>query len=655
MLFIVLLVTPKARLYVHRAIATIPIQRSYYFPTRVRLLAAAVVLIVLAFIPQLVGGYLGIWSQAMTSMILFFSLGVLVRLSGQISLCQYAFAAVGAAGMGHFAGNLHMPWLFALLLSGLIAVPVGAIISIPAIRLSGVFLALATLGFGILLEQMFYQLGIMFGPTDQGIATPRPDITIGGWFLGSDVGFYYVLLIAAVVTAIIVLAIQHSRMGRLLRGLGDSPVALETLGATTNTTKVMIFCISAFLAAISGALLASSLNYATGTPFSSFGSLQLLSVVVIVTIGDPWYAVIAALSVAIPAAYIHVGNIANYMGLFFGLGAVGFAYAYQTGRIATTPPRLRRAGDRLNILLGGNQRAEVTEVPPPSPRRFTAASPQGQQVLLDFTASGHKLKVRDLIVRYGGVTAVNQISLAAPVGGITGLIGPNGAGKTSTFNACCGLLRPSDGQIYFKDRDISTLGVSGRARLGVGRTFQKVDLFNSLTVLENVALGKEAGLAGGTPLRQISGRHGDRESIDVAVTDAIELTGIGHLSHLQAGLLPIGQRRLVELARTLAGSFEMLLLDEPSSGLDSSETERFGQIVAHIVRERGIGVLLVEHDMSLVDEVCQRVYVMDFGQIIFEGTVDEMRDSPVVRAAYLGVSTPDVESAEVAVASLKTT
>lgn len=652
MLFVVLVVTPKARLFVHRGITTLPVQRSYYFPIRVRLLAAAVVLVVFALIPQMVGGYLGIWSQALTAMILFFSLGVLVRLSGQISLCQYAFAAVGAAGMGHFAGNLHIPWLLALLLSGLIAVPVGALIAIPAIRLSGIFLALATLGFGILLEQLCYQLGIMFGPTENGIATPRPDVTIGGWFLGSDVGFYYVLLIAVVITAIIVLAVHYGRMGRLLRGLGDSAVALETLGATTNTTKVMIFCVSAFLAAISGALLASTLNYAFGGAFSSFGSLELLAVVVIVVIGDPWYAVVAAISVAIPAAYIHLGNISEYIGLFFGVGAATFAYGYQTGRIATTPRALRRAGDRLNVLLGGKPKANVTGEKFHGPHR----SPSKEQPREVFEISGgpvHVLEVRDLTVKYGGVTAVEHVDLTVPVAAITGLIGPNGAGKTSTFNACCGLIRPSGGRIYFKDRDISNLGVSGRARLGIGRTFQKVELFNSLTVLENVALGREARLAGGSPLRQISGRHSDRETVDTAVDDAIELTGIRDLSHLQAGLLPIGQRRLVELARTLAGSFEMLLLDEPSSGLDSTETGRFGQVVEQVVRERGIGVLLVEHDMSLVEKVCQNVYVMDFGRIVFEGTVDEMLNSPVVRAAYLGASTSAIESAQVAVAGVE--
>jgi ABC-type branched-subunit amino acid transport system ATPase component/branched-subunit amino acid ABC-type transport system permease component len=647
MLFVVLVVTPKGRLYVHRSITTLPKQTSYYFPTRVRLLAAAVVLVFFVLVPQFVGTYLGVWSQLLTSVILFFSLGVLVRLSGQISLCQYAFAAVGAAGMGHFAGNLHVPWLIALLLSGLIAIPVGAIIAIPAIRLSGIFLALATLGFGILLEQMFYQLAVMFGPTDNGIATPRPDVTIFGWNLGSDTGFYYVLLIAAVLTAVVVLAIHYGRMGRLLRGLGDSPVALETLGARANTTRVMIFCLSAFMAAISGALLASTLEFAYGSAFSSFGSLQLLAVVVIVVIGDPWYAVVAALTTVIPTAYIHLGNIGDYMGLLFGVGAATFAYGYQTGRIATTPRALRRAGDRLNVVLGGRPKADVASGSTSIPRRATSEA-RPRQVLQSASGTG-VLEVRDLTVRYGGVVAVDHVSLTVPSASITGLIGPNGAGKTSTFNACCGLLKPSTGRVLFKDRDISKLGPSGRARLGIGRTFQKVELFNSLTVLENVALGQEAKLAGSDPIRQISGRRGDREVIDVAVREAIELTGIGDLGHLQAGLLPIGQRRLVELARTLAGSFEMLLLDEPSSGLDSNETERFGEIVGHVVRERGVGVLLVEHDMSLVDEVCHRVYVMDFGKLIFEGTVDEMRDSPVVRAAYLGVSSSDVESAGVAV------
>jgi ABC-type branched-subunit amino acid transport system ATPase component len=185
-------------------------------------------------------------------------------------------------------------------------------------------------------------------------------------------------------------------------------------------------------------------------------------------------------------------------------------------------------------------------------------------------------------------------------------------------------------------RDVTSHGPAGRSRFGLGRSFQRVELFSSLTVRENVALGREASLAGANPVRQLVSGASQRATVRKAVEDAMELTGIRPLADLQAGLLPTGQRRMVELARVLAGPFDMLLLDEPSSGLDAAETRRFGDILTGAVGDRGLGILLVEHDMALVRQVCQNIYVLDFGQLIFEGTAAEMLASPVVRSAYLG-------------------
>jgi ABC-type branched-subunit amino acid transport system ATPase component len=241
-----------------------------------------------------------------------------------------------------------------------------------------------------------------------------------------------------------------------------------------------------------------------------------------------------------------------------------------------------------------------------------------------------------LRVAFGGLVAVDDVSLDAPLGRITGLIGPNGAGKTTTFNACTGVVRPDRGTVLFDGADITASSPQARARRGIGRTFQRMELFDSLTVAENVALGREAGLAGSNPLRQLVAPRHDRTAVERAAADALELCGIGSLAERAAGSLSTGQRRLVELARILAGSFRLLLLDEPSSGLDVDETQRFGDILATTVAERGLGILLVEHDMSLVMRVCEHLYVLDFGELVFEGTPAEVRDSPVVRAAYLG-------------------
>jgi ABC-type branched-subunit amino acid transport system ATPase component len=246
------------------------------------------------------------------------------------------------------------------------------------------------------------------------------------------------------------------------------------------------------------------------------------------------------------------------------------------------------------------------------------------------------LELSSLTVAYGGNVAVSSISLTAPVGRITGLIGPNGAGKTTTFNACSGLLRPSAGTVHLFGVDVTRRTPPARARMGLGRTFQRVEVCNAMTVRTNVALGCEARLVGRNPLRQVLASAAQRRAIETATDDALDTCGIGALAGALVASLSTGQRRLVELARALAGGFRLLMLDEPSSGLDSDESGRFGRLLETIVRERQIGILLVEHDMSLVMGICQYLYVLDFGQLIFDGTAAETQTSPVVRAAYLG-------------------
>jgi ABC-type branched-subunit amino acid transport system ATPase component len=246
------------------------------------------------------------------------------------------------------------------------------------------------------------------------------------------------------------------------------------------------------------------------------------------------------------------------------------------------------------------------------------------------------LSVSDLSVRFGGIHAVEGVSLDAPAGRLTALIGPNGAGKTTTFNALCGLNKPSAGLIDFFGDDISRLSPPARAQRGLGRTFQRMELFDSLSVRDNIGLGREAGLAGSNPLHHLLTRRVERAAVRDAVEEAVELCGLAPLADRRAGALSTGQRRLVELARAIAGNFTILLLDEPSSGLDGTETKRFGEILREIIVRRGTGILLVEHDMSLVMEVCDYIYVIDFGRPIFEGTPPEVRMSEIVRAAYLG-------------------
>ena len=248
------------------------------------------------------------------------------------------------------------------------------------------------------------------------------------------------------------------------------------------------------------------------------------------------------------------------------------------------------------------------------------------------------LVAESLVVQYGGLVAVDGVTLAAPAGRITGLIGPNGAGKTSIFNAFSGLLRPALGRVLFDGEDVTRLPLPRRAQRGLGRTFQRIELFDSLPVRDNVALGREGQLAASSPWRQVVARRTDRREVALATDEALEICGLGPVADRPAGTLSTGTRRLVELARVLASGARMLLLDEPSSGLDDTDSARFGEILRGVVADRAVGVLLVEHHMGLVLDVCDYLYVLDFGRLLFEGTAAEAVASDEVRAAYLGTA-----------------
>ena len=631
-LFIVLLVMPRRRLAVpFRITAQRP---QWHAPIRVQAVAGIITIAAACFVPSLVGFKLLDWTEALAYVVLFLSLGILVRTSGQVSLGQLSFAAVGAAAFSHLTVGAGIPWLPALILAGLITVPVGLVFAIPAIRLGGIYLALATFGFALVLQNMFYSsTSLMFGTS--GISMPRPHLS---WLdLSSDKGFFYVVLAATAVVTILLVAIDRTRLGRLLRGLSDSPLALATNGTDTNVTRMLVFAISAFLAGIAGAFIGINTQLVDGSVFDPLSSLTMITLILIVVGGAPWYAIMAAASFIVIPAYIPGGNVTYYLQMLFGASAVLVAI----NGMPPTPLWLRQVADRLG---GVKQPARSGAVPGPVAAGHERTASAEQVQLAQRTVEPGELVVEDITVRFGGLVAVNNFSLRAATGRITGLIGPNGAGKTTTFNACSGIVRPTAGKVLLDGRDVTRCSISRRARLGLGRTFQQMELFDGLSVAENVAIGGEAALAGANPIRQLISRRSEHGAVREAVADALALCGIEDLAEQLAGSLSTGQRRLVELARCLAGSYRILLLDEPSSGLDHHESDEFGRILERVVAERGVGILLVEHDMSLVMGICEYIHVLDFGVPIFEGSPAEVLESTVVQHAYLGE--PDAALAE---------
>ena len=441
-LFLVLVFTPRSKLADRRVRRPRPVA-VYAAPARVQLAGAVVLGAVLLLIPHLVNaGQLPFWSDALTQVVLFLSLGLLVRTSGQVSLCQAAFAAIGATTMGHLTAGFGLPWGAALLLAGLAAVPIGALIAVPAIRLPGVFLALATFGFGVTMEQMGYPLWLMFGSSSLGQAVNRPSFAQG------DIAYYYLMLAFAVLAGLLVVWLVRSRLGRLLRGMADSPVALATHGTSVMVTRVLVFCVAAFLAAVSGALFGGVVHTVTSADFTSFSSLTLLALLVIMPGREPWYAFGAGFALVVLPSWISTGaTVGDWLNVAFGLAAVQVALGF-----APRNDRLHKFLDRI-----GGRRPAVTRQPAPmapaaapaaavtEPAPPAAAAEVRVPPAVNAGANGGVpaapaagLDLAHVTVRYGGHVAVNDVSLSAPVGRITGLIGPNGPARPR-----CSTWRPA--------------------------------------------------------------------------------------------------------------------------------------------------------------------------------------------------------------------
>jgi len=318
-LLAVMLIAPR-RLAQRPAPARLPAS-TRQLPLPVRTAGTVAVIGLAAAVPAIVGSRLPLYSSGAAYVVLFVSLALLVRTSGQTSLCHAGFAAVGASSFSHFAHGVGLPWVLALVAAGLVAVPVGALVAIPAIRLSGIYLALATFGFGVLLQQLGYRLQIMFGRSGP-LPVPRP----AGF--DTDTAFYYVVLTVAVLSCALVAALSRQRLGRLLRALADSPLALTAQGVDVNVTRVLVFCVSAFLAAVAGALLAALSGSVDVAPFDPFQSLLYLAVLAVAGSGQFRAPVIAAALLAVVPAYLAGSDtVATYEPVAFGVGAVAVALA----------------------------------------------------------------------------------------------------------------------------------------------------------------------------------------------------------------------------------------------------------------------------------------------------------------------------------------
>jgi len=344
LLFVLLLVIPRGRLTeAGRLERRSTAQRSSVDP-RLRLAGLAFGGALLLAVPALVGARLPVYTAAMAGVVLFLSLGLLVRTSGQLSLCQVGFQAIGAAAFAHLATGAGLPWALAVLLGALVTVPVGAVIAIPAIRLAPLYLALATFGFAILLAQVVYTSSFMFG-AGGSLEAPRP----AGF--ASDTAYYYVVLAVVFASGLTVVAVQRARLGRLLRGLAESPTVLVASGANANVTRVLVFCLSAFLAGLSGALLAPVNGFVGAVSFPFFNSLLVLAVLAIAGPGLLRSALVASAALTVVPAYLDNARFLEVLPVLFGASAIAAVVAGRVAGTAAAPAGAsRRRRERVSRL-----------------------------------------------------------------------------------------------------------------------------------------------------------------------------------------------------------------------------------------------------------------------------------------------------------------
>lgn len=506
------------------------------------------------------------------------------------------------------------PWLTLFIGLGLTAVS-AALIGAITLRMSGHYLPLATMAWAL---SLYYLMGNLdaLGKYDGILGVPG--LTIFGQDIGQLRLFYALVWVIALLACVAVVRLLDSRTGRAIRALAGGSQMAEAMGVDTLRYKVGVFVLAALLACVSGWLFAHFQRTVNPSPFGLKMGIEYLFMAVLGGAAHVWGAVAGSgivklmedqLQVLLPKL---IGTSGNYELIVFGILIVLVLKYLPDGLWEAIDRRLPRATRKQDW-------ADAPALP-------TKAKPAAGEVVLD---------VRAIRKQFGGLVAVNDISFQVRSGQITGLIGPNGAGKSTTFNLVTGVLPLTSGEVVFRGERISGLGARRIAQRGVSRTFQHVKMVPDMTVLENVALGTHLRSRSGATAAMLRLDRAEERTLFAEAERQLRRVGMGHLLHHKAGDLAMGQQRLLEIARALCADPALLLLDEPAAGLRHKEKQELAEVLRGL-RAEGMAILLVEHDMGLVMDICDHIVVMEFGTHLMEGTPAEVQRSEKVRAAYLG-------------------
>ncbi len=558
--------------------------------------------------------------------VVLLSVVVITGYAGQLSLGQFALAGFGAWVAGRLVDTQGWPFPLALLAGVAAAIPLGALFAIPAVRARGINLAIVTLGMGSALELMVFGNGDLVGGFN-GTRIGNP--TLFGWDINaiSEPGRYAIVcMVALALVSLMVASMRRGRSGRRLLAVRTNERAAAALGISVPGAKIYAFAVSAGIAALGGVLLAFRKDVILyNSEFVNFTSILVVAWSFIggigFLLGPVFGATLAPGSLGGQLTNAIFDSVTQYIQLIGGVFVVLLVLQNQDGIAKeSTNQFLWIAGKvRAKIPRFPQRKAEVFELPPEDREPVTPRS----------------LEVRGLRVRYGGVVAVNDVSFTVTPGRITGLIGPNGAGKTSVIDAVTGFTRSAGGSVLLDGQELIGLSATKRARAGLSRSFQSLELFEDATVLDNLRAASDPRDRW-SYVRDLV--HPASPPLPGQVVAAVREFRLEDDLLRQVQDLPYGQRRLLAIVRAVATRPSVLMLDEPAAGLSDVETAELGHLVRRLAEDWGIAVLVVEHDMTFVMNVCDDIVVLDFGTMIRTGTPAEVRRDPAVIAAYLGES-----------------
>jgi branched-chain amino acid transport system permease protein len=561
----------------------------------------AAVVVALAAMMRFDGYILNILLQATTFAIAVFGLSVVLGLCGQINLAQAAFFGFGAYAVGIGTTDFHLSYWLCLAGGCVMALLAGALLGLSTLRLGGHYLAMVTISFQqIVTLVMINAIWLTHGPDGVG-SIGRPDL-----FQSSQSYLAFCVGMLALV-GYFVWHLPDTRLGRAMRAVRDNELAAGVAGIDVFRTKVYAFAICAVLGGLAGGLFAGGFSYVSPDQFSFAESIVFLTMSLLGGVASPIGSAIGTgLLILIPEWLRFLKSVPGLYLAIYGLSVILIIRYMPDGIWGFVNAATVRWRAKAKVHAAG-------------PALQLAPATVGGDIVLEVTG---------LAKHFGGLKAVDNVDIAVRRGSVHALIGPNGSGKTTTLNVLSGLYQATAGKVVLDGTDVTDMPPHLRTAAGLGRTFQNIRLFRSMTALENVVIGAER------PGNMLVG-EGDDAALTQRAMSALSFVGLGTRANELISGFSYGHQRLIEIARALAANPTLLLLDEPAAGLNSSEKLELHELLKRIAAQ-GLTILIIDHDMTLVSEAAQHITVLNFGRRIADGESMAVLRHPDVVSAYLG-------------------